>query len=195
MPGANVLVGLRIVGFIALAMIVVHVVNVLLNQSLMRYGIAPRSPGGWYQVFSAPFLHSGWQHLLNNLIAFSILSGLCLIRGAWFYLLASFLIIGISGGLVWLFARSAIHVGASGWIFGLWSLNISLAFFERSSLSWVLAVLVLFLYGGMAYGVLPADPRVSFEAHFFGAVSGVLVAFVYAQIKKHQQSNNSAFKK
>ncbi len=39
-----------------------------------------------------------------------------------YYVLTSLFIIFTEGILVWLFGRPAIHVGASGWIFGLWGL-------------------------------------------------------------------------
>ena len=128
--------------------------------------------------------------LINNIAGIIVFSVLCMARGIRFYLVASFFIIAFSGVLVWLFGRSAIHMGASGWVFGLWSLTISLAFFDRSFVSILTAVFVALFYGGMIYGVLPQDPRISFEAHLFGAAAGVFVAFVYGRsLKVNAQSN------
>jgi len=88
-------------------------------------------------------------------------------------------IIAVGGLLVWVFGRSASHVGASGWIFGLWSLCVATAWFDRRFGNILLAVLVLFFYGSMILGVLPGDPAVSFEMHLAGAIAGVLCAFSY----------------
>lgn len=87
-----------------------------------------------------------------------------------------------------MFARTASHIGASGWVFGLWSLSIAMAVFDRSLKNIVIALIVVFLYGGMIYGVLPGDPRISFEAHIFGAIAGVLCAFFYRLITSKRQA-------
>lgn len=85
----------------------------------------------------------------------------------------------VVGGLgVWLFARLALHIGASGWIFGLWGLIVSRALFEKDFKSILLSLLMLFFYGGMIYGVLPTDSHISFEGHMSGLVAGVLCAWL-----------------
>lgn len=40
------------------------------------------------------------------------------------------------------------------------------------------SMLVFFLYGGMAWGIFPQEPEVSFESHFFGALTGLALAFL-----------------
>ncbi len=40
-------------------------------------------------------------------------------------------------------------------------------------------MLVLFLYGSMMWGIFPLMPGISWEAHLFGAIAGVLVAYNY----------------
>ncbi len=89
--------------------------------------------------------------------------------------------------MVWLFARPAIHIGASGWIFGLWSLTIAMAWFDRRFINIVIAVFVIFFYGGMFYGVLPGRPGVSFESHLFGAVAGVICALLMAKTRRYER--------
>lgn len=59
------------------------------------------------------------------------------------------------------------------------------AWFDRKPLNILIALVVAFFYGGMLWGVLPTDPGVSFESHLFGALAGVVCAFVqYRLIKK-----------
>lgn len=178
---------------IVLLLVAVHVFNTVTLGSLNQFGIAPRHTGSWYHVFLAPFIHGSWEHLLNNLVGFVIFSALCLMRPIRYYLTASLFIIAVSGALVWLFGRSAFHIGASGWIFGLWCLCIAAAWFDRSMKNIVIACVVVFFYGGMVFGVLPTQPGVSFEAHLFGALAGALFAAIASKrphFKERQQYEN-----
>ncbi len=156
----------------------VFVANILTGGWLNHFGIHPRQPSSLLNILVAPFLHANIGHLLNNLLGLSLFSFLCLLRGFKFYIWNSVFIILVSGILVWLFARGANHLGASGWIFGLWSLSIAQAWFERSLASITIALFVVIFYGGMIFGVLPSNPFVSFESHLFGALAGVLAAAV-----------------
>jgi membrane associated rhomboid family serine protease len=170
----------------------VHVLNVLLNNQLGLYGIIPRSEAYWFHIYTSPFIHGNLGHLLNNLFGLAVFSAFSLLRSVRFYLISSFFIITCTGALVWMFGRNAIHIGASGWIFGLWSLSIAMALVDRRFVSILTGILVFFFYGGMIYGVLPNDPNISFEAHFFGASSGVLFAFLYSlYMKLVKQLRNS----
>jgi len=42
-----------------------------------------------------------------------------------------------------------------------------------------LSVTVVFLYGGMVWGMFPINPDVSWEGHLWGAISGVALAWHY----------------
>ena len=165
---------------IMLVMLVVHGINSLMRGRLNYFGIIPGSESHWWHIFTAPFIHGDSAHLINNLVVLVIFSSLCLARSIRFYVGSSLFIISLTGSLVWLLGREAIHIGASGWIFGLWSLSLALAWFDRRFINILTACLVFFFYGGMIYGVLPSDPKISFEAHLFGALSGVLCAFLYS---------------
>ena len=41
------------------------------------------------------------------------------------------------------------------------------------------SLLVVFLYGSIVWGILPIDWSVSFEGHFYGALSGSFLAYYY----------------
>jgi membrane associated rhomboid family serine protease len=155
--------------------------NVVLGYQLNFYGIQPRNLNSLWMIFTAPFLHGNLAHLLNNLVGLSIFSALCLIHSSHRYLLNSLFIIVTTGLLVWLFARPSTHIGASGWVFGLWSLCIGAAWFERRFINIVIAIFVIIFYGGLIYGVLPLDSRVSFESHLFGALMGFCCAYLNAR--------------
>ncbi|MFT5085242.1 MAG: membrane associated rhomboid family serine protease [Lentisphaeria bacterium] len=169
----------RMVAYVSVSLLAVHIVNMVLDGNLNRFGIYPRDVHTLYSIVLAPWLHGSWAHLLNNLVGISIFSGLCmLLRGVRFYWQSSMFIILMTGALVWLFGRPAVHIGASGWIFGLWSLSIALAWFQRSFLNVCVAIFVALFYGSMIFGVLPSNGMISFESHLFGAISGVVCAYV-----------------
>jgi membrane associated rhomboid family serine protease len=170
--------------YILLIMYAVQLINVFTNGALRGFGIYPRNIQGLVGIICSPFIHGNWWHLINNTVGFVIFSALCLTRGSRFYLRASLIIIFVGGLLVWIFGRQAVHIGASGWIFGLWSLSITLAWFERSVVNILISIAVIAFYGGMIWGVLPANSYISFEAHAFGALAGVLAA---ARLGKRQR--------
>ncbi len=161
-------------------MIAVHVVNLFTGGYLSNFGIEPREIGGAYTIATAPLIHADVAHLGSNLAAFVVLGSLVLLQGLRYFVKASAVIILLGGALVWLFARPGDHIGASGWIFGLWSLVIALAWFDRSPRNIAIALAVVFFYGGMVFGVLPTQ-GVSFESHLFGAIAGVFAAFTLSK--------------
>lgn len=184
-------ISLKLQLLLALLVVLVGVqfANIQLDDALIRYGVVPRAADRWYHVFTAPFIHINFAHLLNNLLALLVLSALCLLRSIRFYLWSSLFIIVLGGGLVWLFGRSASHVGASGWVFGLWSLSIAMAWFDRSLKSFLVAAFVIAVYGGMIVGVLPTSHHISFEMHFFGALAGVVCAFLAVAVNRRARAN------
>jgi len=175
---------IKLLSWLCLALVIIHVVNTSLQGALASFGIFPGKATTLPYIFTAPFIHGSWGHLINNLFGLSIFSALCLLRSTRFYLRCSVFIIILTGVLVWLFGRQAVHIGASGWIFGLWSLIISMAWFERRFVNIVIALFVVFFYGGMVWGVLPSNAEISFESHLFGAIAGIACAYLYSRNKK-----------
>lgn len=168
---------------LCLLLILVQVVNMALNYQLNRYGIQPRQLHSLWAIITAPFLHASWLHVLNNILGLCIFSALYLVHSLSRYIKSSLFIILLTGLLVWLFGRNAIHVGASGWVFGLWSLCIATACFERRLRNIIIACLVIIFYSGFIYGVLPGKAGVSFESHLFGAIAGILCAYRNSALK------------
>lgn len=159
----------------------VFIINVLSGFALNKYGILPREPARLWTIVTAPFIHGSVIHLLNNLTGLVIFSALCLVNSIRRYLINCVFIIVLGGLLVWLFGRAAPHIGASGVVFGLWSLCIATAWFDRKFVNILIAVFVILFYGGLIYGVLPIDARVSFESHLFGVLTGFFCAYLNAR--------------
>ena len=172
-------------GLVAGALGIMWVVEILSVgiDSIDNNGILPRMLDGLDGILWSPFLHSGFPHLISNTIPFAILSGLVLVRGAKRWLSASAIIIGLGGLLVWAFAigSNENHIGASGWVFGLFGFLVLSAFFERKPVSIGLGLITLFLYGGtILFGVIPRD-GISWEGHLFGFIAGVVAARVLSR--------------
>ncbi len=86
-------------------------------------------------------------------------------------------ITAVIGGLgTWLIGpERTVHIGASGLVFGYLSYLVSRGIFARK-LSYLLGgVVVLAVYGGALWGLLPT-PGISWQGHLFGAVGGIAAA-------------------
>jgi membrane associated rhomboid family serine protease len=146
---------------------------------LTRFGVFPRTGHGLWGVMFAPLIHGSWQHLISNSLALLVL-GVVLLYG---YPRASRSVIALvwlgSGLGVWLFARGSYHFGASGLAHGLMFFIFVSGILRRDRLSIALSLIVFFLYGGMVATIFPQQPGISHESHFFGAVMGVIAAFVF----------------
>ncbi|UPQ81719.1 rhomboid family intramembrane serine protease [Pseudomonas knackmussii] len=166
---------LRLLAVLAGSMALVQLANSFTGGALNVWGLVPRQVQALPGILIAPWLHGGWAHLQSNLSGLMILGSLVLLRSRRDFVLASIFIIVGSGGLVWCFGRTGVHIGASGWLFGFWGLLLARAWIDRSLLDLLLAGLVFIFYGGWLFGVLPRD-GVSFEYHLAGASCGVLYA-------------------
>jgi membrane associated rhomboid family serine protease len=151
----------------------------LSGNELDQFGIHAREIDGMPEIFTAPFLHAGWDHLISNSLPFYILGFLVLLSGLARWLTSSLIIIVISGMTAWsLTPPHTIILGASGLIFGWLTYLLARGIWSRRPAQVVLAVIVLLLYGGLIWGVLPGTAGVSWQAHLGGAIGGVLAAWL-----------------
>jgi len=157
---------------------VIELVDLLMGHRLDVYGIQPRTLVGLRNIFFAPLLHRGVWHLFANTFPFLILGWFVMLRGVNEFFAVS-LIAGLISGLgAWCFgAAHTVHLGISGVIFGYMGYLLLRGYFEQSALALVLAVIALFFYGGMLWGVLPTQPEISWQGHLFGFVVGGLAAY------------------
>jgi membrane associated rhomboid family serine protease len=155
---------------------VVFVLNNLIGHgNLSQHGIIPRHVGSLTGIIWSPFLHASYQHLAANTLPLLILGGIVCARGKGTFTLVTVGGILLGGGLTWLFARSACHIGASGLIFCYFGYVASLAWFNRTFGTLCLSVVCILGYGGMIKGILPTMPGVSWEGHLAGLVAGVVL--------------------
>jgi membrane associated rhomboid family serine protease len=168
-------------GFI-LTIWLLELVDSITGISLDQFGIVPRQISGLKGIVFAPLLHGGFGHVAANTLPFLVLGWFVILRGmrTFFIVVATAVLIGGTG--TWLIAPSAsIHIGASGLIFGFFGYLIFRGYFERSGQAILWAILVLVLYGGMLWGILPSSIGVSWQMHLFGFVGGAVAAYILSR--------------
>jgi len=69
-----------------------------------------------------------------------------------------------------------VHIGASSIIYGLIVYLIAAGWWMKGWKPVIVALIVLVLYAGAIFGLMPTDARVSWEGHLSGAIVGFLVA-------------------
>jgi len=130
-------------------------------------------------------LHGSWGHIISNTLPLFFLTWALLFFYERIALRIWVFSAFLGGVLVWIFARDAVHIGASGVIFSLISFLIASGIFRKSFKSIIVSIIIFFLYGGAIWGVLPTQPGVSWEGHLFGFLVGILLAYIYkdSQVK------------
>lgn len=155
----------------------IYYTNKALGGGLNSFGIWPRTLWGLIGILFSPLLHYNDAHLTTNGISLLLLLTILFLHREYRPDLA-FLAIWIFSGLgTWLIGRPAIHIGASGVIYGLVTYLITAAWWLRSWTSFFWSIAILFLYGGIFYGALPQPGIISWEGHLSGAIAGVIVAW------------------
>lgn len=153
-------------------------VDQLAGERLERFGIHARQLDGLPEIFTAPLLHAGWDHLIANSVPFFVLGLLVLLGGLARWAAASLISIVSSGLTAWLLTPSnAVILGASGLIFGWLSYLVARGLWSRKPGQVVVGIVVLIFYGGLIWGVLPGADGISWQAHLGGAAGGVLGAW------------------
>lgn len=148
------------------------------------WGIRPRTLIGLRGVLFSPFLHGDFGHLFSNSIPFLVSGGFVF----HFWKEKSWMLLGLiwffSGFPVWLYGDSySVHIGASGVVYGLVAFILSSGILRNNRNLSAVAMLLIFLYGGMVWGLFPqityTGSKISWEGHLAGALSGVIMAFLF----------------
>ena len=150
---------------------------ILPGAPLDSWGIRPRQIGSLPFIFTAPFLHGGFAHLIANSIPILILGWLVMAKSSddlWRVIGVTIVVAGL--GTWALGAPNTIHIGASSIVFGFIGFLLSRGFFEKSFLWIAIALLVAMLYGGTLWSLFSVARGISWTGHAFGFVGGIVAA-------------------
>lgn len=164
-------------GFASLLWLI-KLAELALGLDFSDLSVYPGKPETLPGIALAPLLHGSLSHLFANTAPILILGTLLVYgypKAARIVLPAVYLGSGLG---VWLFARPAWHLGASGFTFGMMFFVFSIGILRWDRRAIALSLVVFLLYGGMIWGIFPTKPDISFEYHLFGAGIGVLLAFL-----------------
>lgn len=184
--------GLLVVAAMVALMWLLEVVDVVVGHRLDAYGIDPRTTEGLPEVVSAPFLHLGFGHLISNTVPFAVMGAAIALGGAARVLVVTAVVGLVSGLGVWLVAPAGtVTLGASGLVFGYATYLLFRGLFNRSALEVVIGVVVGVVWGtALLGGVLPQQ-GISWQAHVFGALGGLLAARLLARHRDEPGSRRS----
>lgn len=160
----------------------VKVLEIAINTDLHFLGIYPKTLGGLKGIFFSPFIHGDFSHLIANTMPLLVLGGALF----YFYRVVAIRVVIfsvlITGLWVWVVARPSFHIGASGVIYSLAAFLFTSGIIRKHPRLMAISLLVVFIYGGMVWGILPIKERVSWESHLMGMACGIMLAFYF---KKH----------
>ena len=169
--GARILLGLVTLMWAS------EILDTLAGHRLDQYGIEPRDAEGLAGIVTSPFLHAGFGHLIGNTVPLVVM-GLAIALAGAARVISVTVVVGLVAGLgTWLTAPTGSEtIGASGIVFGYATYLITRFFFSRRVLDLAFGLVVLFVWGATLLASLAPTPGVSWQAHLFGAIGGVVAA-------------------
>ena len=163
------------IGFVALLWLI-QLMNWGLDLDPWPFGVQPRQWSGLVGIVTGPLVHSDFGHLFTNSLPLATVGAAML----FLYPFSAMRVLPIvyfgTGLLVWLFGRGAVHLGASGLVYGMVSYVFVAGLLRRDRRAVAVSLLAVLMYGSLAWGVLPIEPGVSWETHLSAAALGVLSA-------------------
>lgn len=174
--------------FLLLILWIIQIINFITGNSLVGFGIFPRTLVGLKGIVFSPFIHGSFQHLIANSLPIGILTALLFL----FYhknARSIFVLLWLSSGLItWIIGRASWHIGASTLIYALAFFLFFAGLFSRKISLILLSIVIGFAYYGLIWGIFPSDERISWEGHLAGAISGFLWAYFFRKKLRTQQS-------
>ena len=181
--GQTQLEGLIVLSGVVAIMWLLEAVNSLdSNRLATSDGIYARNVDHIWAIFTAPFLHFSFQHLIANTVPFVFMGVIIALQGARKFLLVTLIIIVIGGLGTWLIAPAGTDTaGASGVVFGYATYLFARGFFDRSAFELLTGLLVGVVWGGALLSSIVPHYGISWQGHACGAIAGVIAAYLVRQ--------------
>ena len=177
--------GIGLLVAIVVLMWAIEVVNSLDSNHLDGDGIHARDVGRLWGIFTAPFLHVSFAHLIANTVPFVFMGLIIALRGAARLSMITLIVIVIGGLGTWLIApANSVTVGASGVVFGYAAYLLTRGVFDRSALELLIGLVVGVVWGGALLTSLVPHYGVSWQGHACGAVGGGAAAWLLARNRR-----------
>ena len=158
---------------------IIKIIELYFNLDMAFLGVYPLKLSGLIGILTAPLIHADINHLLSNTFGVFLLSWAIFYFYSKFALRVFLFIYLLSGFWVWFFAREAYHIGASGLIYGMASFLFFSGIFRKHIPLMAVSLTIVFLYGGIIWGVFPTFEKISWETHLSGLIAGLIVAVYY----------------
>ena len=174
---------IRHLGLLLTLMVLVELVNTISGRALHGLGILPRHLDSLWHIPLAPFLHANLWHLFGNLTMLTLFGLLLFQHGLARFWLVTWTVTLLGGLGVWWFGRPAYHMGSSLLIFGYFGYLLLAGLLSRELKLLLISIGIGIVYGGLLWGVLPQQHWVSFEAHLFGFLAGLISAVIMGRAR------------
>jgi membrane associated rhomboid family serine protease len=186
--------GVELLLAIVAVMWIVEVINSLDHNALDNdASLIPRDFGRIWAIFTSPFLHYSWSHLIDNTIPLLFLGLIIALAGISRVVLVTLIVIVVGGLGTWLIAPGDTQtVGASGLVFGYAAYLLTRGIFDRNALEVVIGVIVAVIWGGALLSSLVPHTGISWQGHLCGAIGGVVAAWVLADRAPGKKSASSS---
>lgn len=167
---------------LVMIMWLVYLFNLKYGWNLEVYGLKPHSSEGFIGIFSMPFLHENLEHIFSNTVPILVAGGFMFYYfKEWTWAAMAAIWIG-TGVFLWFVGKEGtIHIGASGLVYGFVFFLLFSGFLRNNRELSAVALLMVFLYGGIMWGLFPdyirlTGQNISWEGHMGGAIMGILMA-------------------
>ncbi len=157
---------------------IVQLINSLDHYALDSDGIHARDVGRIWGIFTAPFLHVSWAHLIANTIPFVFMGLIIALEGVRRFAAVTLIVI-VAGGLgTWLISPDVTTVGASGVVFGYATYLLTRGIFNRNALELLTGAVVAVVWGSALLASVVPHGNISWQGHVCGGIAGILAAWL-----------------
>jgi membrane associated rhomboid family serine protease len=178
--GQTQLEGMIVLGAIVAIMWLLEAINSIDSNAISKSdGIYARNVDHIWAIFTAPFLHFSFQHLIANTVPFVFMGVIIALQGARRLLLVTLIVIVVGGLGTWLIAPANTDTaGASGVVFGYATYLFARGFFDRSAFELLTGLVVGVVWGGALLSSIVPHTGVSWQGHACGAIGGLVAAYL-----------------